>query len=358
MFIKKVFLCMFFVLMFSNSSAYSNNSKSNVNGNFCLLDSATQIPVLSCTIPNDWCGGGKTTWTSEPAQPVFWYVWFMSPDGLSRIAMNSSNTIMAYGAINQIEIFQRPENLGEFFLQSLAKDYALPNLELVNAVFNDSSNSQEGISVLKNYPDIGNKIGIMTVTNRILLDCELRYSGFRAGNRFNVVMGFTIFAYELRSSVAVTTMIQFFPAYSCGFVEGNENSVIAIKDSIVKTTKVNPAFTELINLIITKRTDLWLQTQKEIREIQEGVYKGSRETQEKIFSKWNEYISDVEIVRDPSTGQDIALDSRFDHARMGSDGSILYYNDGFNPNENSLEFDPNLNPSFNNITWGKDLKSK
>ena len=349
--------------IFCISPADSNDIDTSTHGNFCLLDSATQIPVLSCKIPDDWCGGGKTTWNSEPSQPVSWYIWFMSPDGLSRVAMNSEFTVMSYGTIEQaqlngISIFENPENLAQIFLPVLAKDYALPNLEILKAEFKDASKTPEGISYLEKYPSIGSKIGIMTVTNRILLDCGFRYSGFKNGNKFNVLFGFGVHAFELQSAAVKTVMINFFPAMSCGFVENNEDNVKKIMESIFHSLKMNPGFTLFVNQIISKRTEDWLTTQQEIRKIQEEVFKGTSKTQSEIFSKWNEYISDVDIVTDPSSGQRVAIDSRFDHARIASDGSILYYNDGFNPNENSLEFDPNLNPNFNShgITWGQDLK--
>ena len=326
-----------------------------LKGNFCLIDRATQVPVLGCDVPSGWCAGGKTTWTSEPAQPVHWYVWCANPDGSMKVVASSAATLVFPATIVQIPILQDPTALAEVLREGLAKDYALPDLRTAGATFRDPGDAGEAQALLQSRPGPGARMGIMVVSDLRLWEFEARYSGTRGGEPFSVIIGIPVLVTELRSNVAVTTMVELLGAGSCGCAEGKEEETAALRDAFLRSVSVNPGFSMLVGQIIEDRTRSWLQTQQEIRDIQMGVYQGQSESQDRIRSRWSDYIRDVAVVEDPASGQSVALDARYDHARIGSDGSVLYYNDGFNPNSNTAMFDPNANPLFNGVNWGEDL---
>ena len=59
--------------------------------------------------------------------------------------------------------------------------------------------------------------------------------------------------------------------------------------------------------------------------------------------KWDEYIKDVDMVQNPNDGSNIYIDNRYDHAWINSDNEIMYMD--------SINFNPNENPAFNNREW-------
>ena len=62
---------------------------------YFLVDSRTQMPVLCYPMLPNWLHGGKTNWTTEPATPVNWHVWAMSPDQQVKIIFSSLTVIPA-----------------------------------------------------------------------------------------------------------------------------------------------------------------------------------------------------------------------------------------------------------------------
>ena len=70
---------------------------------------------------------------------------------------------------------------------------------------------------------------------------------------------------------------------------------------------------------------------------------GSSGSSGSALDKWDEYIRDVDLVKNPNDGSDLYIDSHQDHAWINSDNEIMYMESGsFNPNENSL---------FNHREW-------
>ena len=116
------------------------------SGRFFLVDQRTQIPVVSCSIPQNWLAGGKTTWTTRRELPVHWYVWSLSPDQKTKIIFSSQQLLPALGRIRQVPFLQNPQILANRLAAGAQQDHNVTGLKLVEARFNPPKPPQDLIN--------------------------------------------------------------------------------------------------------------------------------------------------------------------------------------------------------------------
>ena len=320
------------------------------DGRFYLLDYRTQMPVMSCTVPPDWLAGGKTVWSGDPALPVTWYVWFMSPDRRTRMIFNSQNGIPALGRIQQVPVLRDPALLPGRLRPSLERDYGVEKMRLTEARF-VARPVDPGL--LQSRQMQAHQRGIRLV-NYLFTELAACYEGYRGSEKYQVVLSVPMLALESQVSMSFTTMVELLFPMSFLCPDGQEEAARRMQESILKSFQFNPNFVTTVNQISAQRTANWLAVQNQIRERQLEAASSTSATLDRVRDKWSEYIRDVDPVTNPNTGEKMFVDSRYDHAWINSENEIIYHNNGFNtPHSSTATFDPNSDALFHHTSWRK-----
>ena len=319
-------------------------------GQFFLVDQRTQVPVLSYPVEPNWMTGGKTNWTTSPAQPVNWYVWTMSPDQQVKIIFSSLNVIPAVGQIRQVPFLQNPNILPNTLLQTAQKDHNLANLRLVEAHFNQREPDK---SLIESRIKMAQQHGIRP-TNFLFTELVFHYEGERNGRKYIIAFSLPMLATENRPGMGFSTVVELLMPTSFSCLPEQEKATQQKLEKIVKNVQMNPHFTAMVNQIAEQRTANWLRVQNEIRNQQMELASSTSSTLDRVRDRWSEYIRDVDTVSNPNTGEKMFVDNRYDHAWINSDNEVIYHNTGFNtPNASTSSFDPNSNALFNHTNWQK-----
>ncbi|MBQ6471998.1 MAG: hypothetical protein IJJ33_08445 [Victivallales bacterium] len=317
---------------------------------FFLVDQRTQMPVLSYPVQPNWLTGGKTNWTAEPATPVNWYVWSMSPDQRVKIIFSSLAVIPAAGQIRQVPFLQDPTILANQFLQVIPKDHNLANVRLVEAHFNHREPER---GLIDSRLQMARQHGIRP-TNFYYTELSIHYEGLRDGQRYTVVFSVPMLATENRPGMGFATVVELLTPMSFSCPPELERSTRQSLENTMKKVQMNPHFTAVVNRIAAQRTANWLRVQNEIRNQQLEAAANTSSTLDRVRDRWSEYIRDVDTVSNPNTGEKMFVDTRYDHAWINSDNEVIYHNSGFNtPNASTATFDPNSNALFNSTNWSK-----
>lgn len=317
---------------------------------FFLVDQRTQMPVLSYPVQPNWLTGGKTTWTTDPAAPVNWYVWTMSPDQRIKIIFSSLAVIPSSGQIQQVPFLQDPNMLPNMLLPTVEKDHNLVNVRLVEAHFNQHEPDRD---LIESRLQMARQHGIQP-TNFLFTELFFRCEGLRDGQKYTVVFSLPMLATENRPGIGYTTVVELLFPMSFSCPPKMEKSTQKMLEKMIKKVQMNPNFTAVVNRIAEQRTANWLRVQNEIRNQQLETAANTSSTLDRVRDMWSEYIRDVDTVSNPNTGEKMFVDSRYDHAWINSDNEIIYHNSGFNtPNASTATFDPNSNALFNDTRWSK-----
>lgn len=340
---------LFFGLMLASLTLCGGNAAGQGGtGRFYLVDHRTLMPVMSGVVPPNWMAGGKTAWSGEPSLPVTWYVWFMSPDRRIRIYFNSQLVTGSVGRLQQCPVLRDPALLPRQLLPSLARDYALSGVRLVDARF-ETRQVEPGL--LRSRQTQAQQRGVR-LTNYLFTELTARYEGVRNGEKHVVMLFMPMLALESQASMSFTTMIELLFPMSFACPPEREAEARKMLQTTVGSFQFNPNFTAMVNQISNQRTANWLATQNEIRNRQLEVAASTSSTLDRVRDKWSEYIRDVDPVVNPNTGEKMLVDSRYDHAWINSENEIIYHNNGFNtPNSSTATFDPNSDVLFNRTSW-------
>ncbi len=317
---------------------------------FFLVDQRTQMPVLSYQVEKNWLAGGKTNWTTDPACPVNWYVWTLSPDQRVKMIFSSLTVLASPGQIQQVPFLQNPNLLATQLMQNVQNDHNLANLRLVEARFNQH---QPDKNLLESRMRQAREHGI-TPTNFWFGELFIRYEGERGGKKYTAIMSLPMLATENRPGWSYATVVELLCPMSFSCPTELEKKTQSQLEKLIKTVQMNPHFTAFVNQIAAQRTANWLRVQNEIRDKQFEVASSTSKTMDRVRDQWSEYIRDVDTVSNPNTGEKMFVDSRYDHAWINSNDEIIYHNKGFNtPNASTATFDPNSNALFNQTNWKK-----
>ncbi len=315
---------------------------------YFLVDQRTQMPVLSYPVQPNWLAGGKTTWTTEPATPVSWYVWMLSPDQQVKIIFSSLAVLPAVGQIQQVPFLQNPVLLANTWLPNVQTDHKLTNVRLVEAHFTPQ---QPDRNLLESRMRQAREHGIQP-TNFLFTELTIHYEGRRDGKRVIVVFAIPMLATENRPGMGYSTVVELLFPMSFSCPPELETDTRARLEQMIKKVQMNPHFTAVVNQIASQRTANWLRVQNEIRNQQLEAAANTSATLDRVRDKWSEYIRDVDTVSNPNTGEKMFVDNRYDHAWINSDNEVIYHNNGFNtPNASTASFDPNSNALFNQTQW-------
>ena len=322
----------------------------NGGGRFFLVDQRTQIPVVSCGVPQNWLAGGKTTWTTRRELPVHWYVWTLSPDQKTKIIFSSQQLLPALGRIRQVPFLRDPKVLARELAAGAQRDHNVTGLRLVEGRFNPQKAPQDLINArLRQARERGIK-----PTGMLFTELVLRFEGQRNGTKMAVFFSLPILAMENRPGVGYNTMAEIILPMSFSCPAGAEETTKKTMQQIAVSVRMNPQFIALINQITARRVAEWIRIQNEIHDRQMQAASSASKTQDKVRNMWSEYIRDVDTVTDPGTGKKMLVDSRYDHAWINKEGEVIYHNSGFNtPNASTASFDPNSNDLFNRTSWQK-----
>lgn len=313
-----------------------------------LVDQRTQMPVLCYPLQPNWLAGGKVNWTSDPAAPVNWHVWMMSPDQKVKIIFSSLAVLGAPGQIQQIDFLQNPNLLAINLLPNVQNDHNLTNLQLVEAHFNPQEPDQD---LINSRLKMAREHGIQP-TNFLYTELFIRYEGLRDGKKWTAILSLPMLATENRPGMGYTTVVELLMPMSFSCPPKLEKETQKRLEKIVKAVQMNPHFTAVVNQVAAQRTANWLRVQNQIRNEQLELAASSSSTQDRVRDMWSEYIRDVDTVSNPNTGEQMFLDNRYDHAWINSDNEVIYHNSGFNtPNASTASFDPNSNSLFNQTNW-------
>ena len=315
---------------------------------FFLVDQRTQMPVLSCPIQPNWLAGGKTTWTADPAAPVSWYVWTLSPDQRVKIIFSSLTVLGSPGQIQQVPFLQNPYLLANNLLHGVQRDHNLSNLRIVEAHFNNQEAPQDLIASRLQHA----REHDITPTNFLFTELFIRYEGIRGGKNYTAILSLPMLATENRPGMGFATVVELLLPTSFSCPPELEKDTQSRLERIVKAIQMNPNFTAVVNRIAQQRTANWLRVQNEIRNEQLELASSTSGTLDRVRDMWSEYIRDVDTTSNPNTGEKMFLGNRYDHAWINSDNEIIYHNNGFNtPNASTATFDPNSNALFNQTNW-------
>lgn len=320
-------------------------------GRYFLTDQRTQMPVMSCAMLPEWFVGGKTTWTTEPAQPVHWYVWAMPPDQRCKIIVSSLTVLAAGGRLRQAPILNNPAMLANALLAGIRRDHALPDARLVEARFDPR---QADPNLIATRMQQARARGIQP-TDFVGGEFVFRYEGSRGGSRMSAVVLMPILGTENRPTArSFTSVIELLMPMSFSCPVGEEKATQRMLQGIVGSIQMNPNFTAVVNRIAGERTANWIRVQNEIHDQQMELARSTSSTQDRVRNMWSEYIRDVDTVSNPATGEKMFVDNRYDHAWINNNGEVIYHNSGFNtPNASTASFDPNSNSLFNRDRWQK-----
>ncbi len=319
-------------------------------GLYYLVDERTQFPVLCYPMEPNWLGGGKTTWTSNPAAPVSWYVWTMSPDQRVKILFSSLAVIPAQGQIRQVPLLQNPLVLANQFMGGVQRDHNVSNLRLADARFQQREPERALIeSRMRQAQQHG-----LRPTNMYYTELNIRFEGVRDGKPAIVCFWVPMLATENRAGMGFATVVELLGPMSFSCPPELEQATRQKQERIYRTVQMNQQFTAMVNRIAEQRTANWLRVQNQIRNEQLELAASTSKTHQRVMDKWSEYIRDVDTVSNPNTGEKMFVDSHYDHAWINSDNEVIYHNSGFNtPNASTSSFDPNSNSWFNQTNWRK-----
>ena len=334
------------VLVLMATMAFAKN-----DGQYFLVDQRTQMPVGSFPVQPNWMAGGKTTWASNPAAPVSWYVWTMSPDQKCKILVSSLAVIPATGQmIRQIAFLQNPTILANNYMAGMQRDHNLANIRLADAHFNQR---QPDKGLIESRMKMARDNGIVP-TNFYFTELYIRYEGIRNGGKCVGVMVLPMLATENRPGMGFSTVVELLEPMSFSCPPELENATRQTADKMLRGVQMNQNFIAVVNQIAKQRTMNWIRVQNEIRDKQMAAASTASETQDRVRDMWSEYIRDVDTVSNPNTGEKMFVDNRYDHAWINGDNEIIYHNNGFNtPNASTSSFDPNSNALFNQTNWRK-----
>lgn len=340
----------------SGRTPSSRKNANTVNGLFYLIDYQTQTPVVRCRVPGGWFAGGKATWSQNPAQPVTWYVWIMSPESEIKTAVASPCVIGMPGTIRQVPLLHDPRILANNFLPAVQKDYNLSGVVLIESCFRDVGDAEKNQLLAARRRQSAQR-GIQ-LTGCFLREFFARYEGEGGEKRRTVILSIPVMALESRISLSQVVTVEFLSLFSFCCRKGDELKAQTCLEEMIKSVQPNPNFIALVNRISNQRTASWVSAQIQIRNQQMEAYQraasSSSDTQEKVADMWSEYIRAVDSVSNPNTGEKMFVDRRYDHAWINSDNEIIYCNSGFNTsNSSTAVFDPNSNALFNSRSWSR-----
>ena len=332
------------------------NTSSNTSGLFYLIDYQTQMPVIRCKVPPGWLAGGKTTWSQNPAQPVTWYAWIMSPESEIKTTVTSSNVIGMPGTIRRLPLLHDSRILANNFLSAIQKDYNLSKLMLIESSFREIKDAEKNPLFAARRQQSAQR-GIR-LTGCFFREFFARYEGESGGKRRTVILSIPLMAMESRISSSHVLTVEFVSSLSFCCKKGDEQTAQTCLEAMLKSIQSNPNFTALVNRLSNQRTASWISAQMQIRNQQMESYQTSlssaSSTRDKVADMWSEHIRDVDSVSNPNTGEKMFVDRRYDHAWINTDNEIIYHNAGFNTsNSSTATFDPNSNALFNSGTWSK-----
>ena len=335
---------------------------------FRLIDPASQLPILQYRYPKGWITGGNAQWVqNNPAMPHSWYTWAASPDGLMRFMFSSPVEMAGQGRIAQNPMLNDPNGFAQnFFIQAAQKDYGVRNVRIASAQFlPDPNASQKQQQILQETAQYGFRV---TDIRCVIYSLELR--GTRDNREFFVSYMAPMNVIEMQPGMGFTHTVEFPQLFSFGGPVSDQDRISDTMQNSVETIEMNPNFAQFRSQVAQ------MQTQQAIAEINrryemihqqhlrnmadsDARLKGFLEESDRkhaqrmggsgssgsgsMLDKWDEYIKDVDLVKNPNDGNDIFIDNRRDHAWINSDNEIMYMDSGlFNPNENA---------AFNNREW-------
>ena len=247
----------------SGRTPSSRKNANTVNGLFYLIDYQTQTPVVRCRVPGGWFAGGKATWSQNPAQPVTWYVWIMSPESEIKTAVASPCVIGMPGTIRQVPLLHDPRILANNFLPAVQKDYNLSGVVLIESCFRDVGDAEKNQLLAARRRQSAQR-GIQ-LTGCFLREFFARYEGEGGGKRRTVILSIPVMALESRISLSQVVTVEFLSLFSFCCRKGDELKAQICLEEMIKSVQPNPNFIALVNRISNQRTASWVSAQIQIR---------------------------------------------------------------------------------------------
>ena len=313
------------------------------DGRFYLTDQRTQVPVMSCAIPPNWMAGGKTTWTTEPSQPVHWYAWTVSPDQQIKIILSSQAVLAVNGRIRQAPFLRDPNVLANAFLAAVQRDHCLSNARVAEARFNPM---QPGQDLINSRMRQARERGIRP-TDFYSTELFVRYEGYRGGEVVSACLSLPMLAMENRPGMGFVGVVEVLLPTSFSAPANQLGTARQVLQGMIGSFRLNPAYIAMVNRITEQRVANWIRVQNEIHDQQMAAAASASKTQDKVRNMWSEYIRDVDTVSNPNTGEKMFVDSRYDHAWINNDNEVIYHN------SDNASFNPNENRFFNQTNWRK-----
>jgi len=315
-------------------------------GRYFLVDQRTQIPVMNCTMPANWLVGGKTTWTSDMANPITWYAWAQRPDRRVKLIVSAPTVIGSTGAIQQVRMLQDPRVMAQMLLETAKRDHFFTELSLTDAKFRPFQISpQLRETRLRQAQERG-----IRLTQLVPAELLIRYDGSCGNEKRVLYFSLPMLVAESQATaMSRTTTIELLMPMSFSCPEEESEAIKQILAQVVTSLQINPQFIQIVNHIVSRRVGERIKLQNEIRDKQMEVAKSNSETQDRVRNMWSEYIRDVDSVSNPNTGEKMFVDSRYDHAWINSNDEVIYQNSG------PGSFNPNLDKNLNHTNW-KQLK--
>ena len=314
----------------------------NWKGRFFLMDQRTQIPVMCCTMPSGWLTGGKTTWTSDMANPVAWYVWALRPDQRAKIIVSAPTVISSPGAISQVQMLQDPRVMARMLQDTARTDHNFTDLSLTEAKFLPQEvDPQLRETRLRQAAERG-----IRLTQLVSAELFIRFDGHSGGEPRTIFFSLPMLVAESQATaMSRTTVIELLMPMSWSAPEADAESVKATLQSVIRSTELNRQFIQIVNQIVERRVEERIKVINHIRDQQFEVARSTSETQDKVRDMWSQYIRDVDAVENPNTGERMFVDNRYDHAWINSENEIIYNNVG------PTIFNPNTDKAFNQTEW-------
>ena len=312
------------------------------DGRFFLMDQRTQIPVMCCTMPADWMAGGKTTWTTDMANPVPWYVWAMRPDRRAKIIISSPTVMSSPGAISQIQMLQDPRVMAQMLQDTARTDHNFTDLSLTEAKFLPLEvDPQLRETRQRQAAERG-----IRLTQLVSAELSIRFDGHSNGEPRVLFFSLPMLVAESQATaMSRTTVIELLMPSSWSAPVAEIEAVKAKLQAVVRTVELNRQFIQIVNQIVAQRVEERIRVINHIHDQQFEVARSTSETQDKVRDMWSQYIRDVDDVQNPNTGERMFVDNRYDHAWINSENEIIYNNVG------ETIFNPNTDKAFNRTEW-------
>ena len=345
----------------------TNRHQSKNHNVYHLVDTQTQMPILSYSYPTGWMTGGKAEWIrNNPAVPHSWATWAVSPDGQQKFIISSDVQLMRQGRILEDPLLNSNEQIAaQFFVQAAQQDYNLSNIRITNASFeNDVNAAAKAQKIAQQMAAQG-----LRATDIRCVFYSATLSGTREGKNYFVTYLSTMNVIEMQPAYQFTHLIEFTQFASYGGPVGTESQVEKLLKSSFQTLDFNQNFNQLKFRIAQMQTQQAIaETNRQYEIIRQRHRQNmadmdaraearQRESDRKhaqvmgggygsssgsMLDKWDEYIKDVDLVQNPNGGE-IFIDNQRDHAWINSDNEIMYMD--------SPSFNPNENAAFNNREW-------